>query len=775
MAGSGVFPKTSSGSGGTDLIYKNDYNTIQTAVAAVKTTYYGVACTSSQLGSGSTIIPNITEWNNLRADINSCYKHITGSDSAIGSKTSGQVISATNTNAYKTNAEYIETNKNTVYGSTQLSFMSNQDSSTRSTGWNSAITYAVRVTFASTADAGYFFNTGGSFSLYTTATGGSGGTKNTNWKTAIDSVGAYTYTRADYAAGNKTNTYNVTSYSSSALTVSVTKESATSLLFTAYFNDATGGDPDEQIDLTITSALSYYKSVDAIVSPVPSAITRTSDLTSGGLAPVAAYAFGTIPTSINEGSAGTINVNTTNVADSTTLYWTVTNAGDFGTSIGNFVVNSNAGSFTVTPTSDSTTEGAETFTVSIRTGSTGGTVVATSSAITINDTSVGAASYSFGTIPTSIDEGASGTFNVNTTNVSDSTTLYWTIASNAGDFGTTSGSFVINSNAGSFSVSPTSDVTTEGSETFTVAIRTGSISGSVVATSGSVTINDTSLAPTYTFGTIPTSINEGSAGTINVNTANVPNGTTLYWTVTNAGDFGGASGSFSITTNQGQFPVTPTADSTTEGAETFTVSIRTGSTSGTVVATSSAITINDTSTTPPSATAALSDPFIESNYNAGLGATSMQAWSEVAFLTTGTLRQLTGDNGALQTYSIISGQWLTTSPTAVSTTTAGLFDIELAPTAATLAIDGDNTTSAGPSGTTIRTYSTGSSWNTRLQLGVDNIFRYLLVEYNDGDPGGNVNHNETAYFTATIYLHGTNTVQTSSAITLISSAGSIGV
>lgn len=278
MAGSGVFPKTSSGSGGTDLIYKNDYNTIQTAVAAVKTTYYGVACTSSQLGSGTTIIPNITEWNDLRTDINSCYKHITGSDSAIASRTSGQVISATNTNAYKTAAEYIETNKNTVYASTQLSFMGAQDSSTRSTGWNSAITYAVRVTFASAADAGYFFNTGGSFSLYTTATGGSGGTKNTNWKTAIDSVGAYTYTRTDYAAGNKSNTYNVTSYSSSVLTVSVVKESATSLLFTAYFNDATGGNPDEQIDLTITSALSYYKSVDAIVSPVPSAITRTSSL-----------------------------------------------------------------------------------------------------------------------------------------------------------------------------------------------------------------------------------------------------------------------------------------------------------------------------------------------------------------------------------------------------------------------------------------------------------------------------------------------------------------
>jgi hypothetical protein len=170
----------------------------------------------------------------------------------------------------------------------------------------------------------------------------------------------------------------------------VTKESATSLLFTVYFNDSAGGNPDEQIDLTITSALCYYKSVDAIVSPVPSAITRTSDLTSGGISVSPTYSFGTMPSSINEGSAGTINVNTTDVSNGTTLYWTVTNAGDFGTSSGSFTINSNAGSFTVTPTADSTTEGAETFTVSIRTGSTSGTVVATSSAITINDTSVAA-------------------------------------------------------------------------------------------------------------------------------------------------------------------------------------------------------------------------------------------------------------------------------------------------------------------------------------------------------------------------------------------------
>jgi hypothetical protein len=105
-------------------------------------------------------------------------------------------------------------------------------------------------------------------------------------------------------------------------------------------------------------------------------------------------------------------------------------------------------------------------------------------------------SYSFGSIPSSINEGSAGTFNVTTTNVSDGTTLYWTVATNSGDFGTTSGSFTITSNAGSFTVTPTADATTEGSETFTVALRTVSITGTVVATSSTVTINDTSTTPT---------------------------------------------------------------------------------------------------------------------------------------------------------------------------------------------------------------------------------------------------------------------------------------
>ena len=105
--------------------------------------------------------------------------------------------------------------------------------------------------------------------------------------------------------------------------------------------------------------------------------------------------------------------------------------------------------------------------------------------------------------------------------------------------------------------------------------------------------------PTYAFASAAGAINEGATGTYIVNTTNVPNGTTLYWTVNYStaltSDFTAGSGTFTINNNTGQFTVGPTADVTTEGAETFTVSVRLVSTTGTVVASTNIQTINDTS------------------------------------------------------------------------------------------------------------------------------------------------------------------------------------
>lgn len=305
----------------------------------------------------------------------------------------------------------------------------------------------------------------------------------------------------------------------------------------------------------------------------------------------------TAPASINEGSPGTINISTTGVSDGTVLYWSVSTGDtpvDFDSpSAGSVTISSNAASFSVTPTADATTEGAETATVTVRTGSLGGTIVATDT-FTINDTSTTPVPSYAVSAPASINEGSAGTINVSTTNVSNGTTLYYTVIP-SGDFATSSGNFTINSNAGSFTVTPTADSTTEGPETGTIQIRTGSTSGTIVATD-TFTINDTSTTPVPTYSiNAPASINEGSAGTINVTTTNVANNTTLYWDLDLNGDYSTSEGSVTITSNAGSFTITPSSDSATEGAETDTIRLYSDSGRTTEVANDS-FTINDTST-----------------------------------------------------------------------------------------------------------------------------------------------------------------------------------
>jgi len=112
---------------------------------------------------------------------------------------------------------------------------------------------------------------------------------------------------------------------------------------------------------------------------------------------------------------------------------------------------------------------------------------------------------------------------------------------------------------------------------------------------------------TYSVSPSTSSVNEGSSVTFTVTTGNVPSGTTLYWTTSvisgtvNASDFSDSatSGSFTVTgtivSGTGTITRTLANDVTTEGSESFQIQIRTGSTSGTVVATSTTVTINDTS------------------------------------------------------------------------------------------------------------------------------------------------------------------------------------
>ena len=108
--------------------------------------------------------------------------------------------------------------------------------------------------------------------------------------------------------------------------------------------------------------------------------------------------------------------------------------------------------------------------------------------------------------------------------------------------------------------------------------------------------------PTYTVTQSATSVDEGGSVTFTVTTTNVPDATTLYYSLSGtatADDFVGGTmaGSFTITNNTGNFTVNVVGDVITDDGENFTANIRTDSTSGTIVGSSLQVTIADVSLT----------------------------------------------------------------------------------------------------------------------------------------------------------------------------------
>ena len=255
---------------------------------------------------------------------------------------------------------------------------------------------------------------------------------------------------------------------------------------------------------------------------------------------------------------------------------------------------------TKTLVNDFSTEGTESFTFNIKTSAIG-PIVATSAPITVADTSVPTVTPT----TTSLNEGSSVTFDVTSGQLS--TTLFWTLNTVSGSITAsdfvglaTTGSFTTNgSGVGSTTLTLANDLTTEGTESFQLQVRTGSTSGTISTTSAPITVADTSV-PTVTPTT--TSLNEGSSVTFDVTSGQLS--TTLFWTLNTvsgsitASDFVGLATTGSFTTNGsgvGSTTLTLANDLTTEGTESFQLQVRTGSTSGTISTTSSTITVLDTS------------------------------------------------------------------------------------------------------------------------------------------------------------------------------------
>ena len=355
----------------------------------------------------------------------------------------------------------------------------------------------------------------------------------------------------------------------------------------------------------VVFSANYYQT---ITTPVP-AIVSTVPV-------VPTYIVVPNISSVIEGDTIIYTVTTTDVVDNTLLYWInsgTTNGADFDDGLDNGTVNivSNVGTITRTLLNDLETEGDENIIIELREGSITGNLLAVANTVAVTDTSINPTTPQYSVSPNTLtmNEGDTVTFTITTQNVDDGTTLYWTnegTTNGSTDFeypGSNNGTFVINSGIGTVDITLTNDLTTEGPETIVFKVRTGSITGTIVAAAFTVTVLDTSIPITQTYTVSPNlnSILEGNSVSYTINTTNVPDNTVLYWTnsgTTQSSDFNDLAnnGSFTITNNIGTVSRTLRNDLQTEGTETIVLEIRTGSTAGTIVATADNVDVIDSST-----------------------------------------------------------------------------------------------------------------------------------------------------------------------------------
>lgn len=279
MAGAGVFPKTAT----LDTIYQADYNTIQSTIAGVLNLFYGQSMTSSQVSANPLI--NDAEWDNVRVDINRCYRHITNANSSISDVLQGDLVLAADANAYKVAADYCETNKLTVHPS-QLT--TSVVSTSLTTTWNLLHTWTYRYTWASAAEADYWFNLGGYFVIDVSgANADPGSPKDVDWQDNIlNSIPTQTYNRTNWVNGtniNVTDSGGGTAYGANYAQIIATKVNSTTLDISVIINDEGPQPPsglgpavDENVNTDAFASITAYSSFDAIVAPAVTA-TNTSN------------------------------------------------------------------------------------------------------------------------------------------------------------------------------------------------------------------------------------------------------------------------------------------------------------------------------------------------------------------------------------------------------------------------------------------------------------------------------------------------------------------
>jgi len=334
---------------------------------------------------------------------------------------------------------------------------------------------------------------------------------------------------------------------------------------------------------------------------------------------------------INETTNKTFSVtlNVANVASNSTMYLSFGGSATYGTDYallsgpsltktGNIYSFSTSGSamtwqFEVSP--DLKTEGYETAFIEVM-DVLGGPVLRRSSTFTIEDTSK-APSYAVTISPSKPSEGSLITTTIQVANIVVGTVLTAFHSGTAGDNdlspdGTApaiAGTFTVTQPTITWKHTVVADHATEGSQTFAWVFK--DTAGVTVATSNTITINDTSLFdPSGTLTITPLVVNEGDLVTFTFTNQYFKQGTLvypkfIYTTGSDTGDWLAVSGqgfndngSFVVTGSPMVWTALVTVDLITEGQETVYVELHTESVTGPLLCTSDTIVINDSSKKP---------------------------------------------------------------------------------------------------------------------------------------------------------------------------------
>ena len=194
---------------------------------------------------------------------------------------------------------------------------------------------------------------------------------------------------------------------------------------------------------------------------------------------------------------------------------------------------------------------------------------------------------------TIVSEGQSFIITLDTANIVNGTTVPYTITGiQPGDISENlTGSFTVNNNTATATFNVSEDLSTEGTQIFTLALDSAAATLSIV-------INDTSVTPpgqpTYNLSSNSMIVNEGQSFTVTLVTTNVTDNTLIPYTITGIGSSDiseNLTGNFTVNNNIATATFNVAADTLTEGTETFTLTLDNGASVINIV-------VNDVSLSP---------------------------------------------------------------------------------------------------------------------------------------------------------------------------------